>query len=134
MRHPRTDLICSTLTMKIFLLFITGDSAQLMVVTMLQNNVLQLRIFALSNSVIVLLLSVAVSMEINRSHYFQSDRCICKGIYLGERELFPNLKTKRNDKCETDNNTVTEWYSVAEYFNHKTQCLWPFPFKGISFM
>lgn len=102
-------------------------------VTMLKKSVSSCK-RALSNSIIVLIVAVAASMEINRSHYFQSDRCICKGIYLGERELFPNLKTKRNDKCETDNNTVTEWYSVAEYFNHKTQCLWPFPFKGISFM
>ena len=29
--------------------------------------------FALSNSVIVLFVSVVVSMEINRRHYFQSD-------------------------------------------------------------
>jgi len=31
------------------------------------------REFALSNSVIVLLISVVVSMEINSRHYFQSD-------------------------------------------------------------
>ena len=34
------------------------------------------REFALSNCVIVLFVSVVVSMEINRGHYFQSDLCI----------------------------------------------------------
>ena len=39
-------------------------------------KVLCSREFALSNSVMVLFVSVVVSTEINRRHYFQSDRCI----------------------------------------------------------
>ena len=47
---------------------------QLMAVTMLKNNVLFE--FALSTSVIVFFLSVVVSMEISRRHYFWNNLCI----------------------------------------------------------
>ena len=47
-------------------LFISGEIAQLIVVTMLNNSVADN--FALSNSVIVLFVSVVVSMEINKRH------------------------------------------------------------------
>jgi len=63
-------------------LFITGENAQLMVVTMLKKCV-----FLLYQIVfIVLFLSVAVSMEISRRHYFQTNLCIfplrCSNLYL----------------------------------------------------
>ena len=54
-----------------WLLFIAGEIASLMVVTILRNSV-ELREFALSNSVIVLFVSVVVSREINRKCFFQS--------------------------------------------------------------
>ena len=43
----------------------------LMMVTMIQNSVLQLGIYSIS--LIVLFVSVTASMEINRRHYFQSN-------------------------------------------------------------
>ena len=54
------------------LLFTTGENAYLMVMAMLKNSLLSQE-FALSNTVIVLFVSVAVSMEIDRRHYFWSD-------------------------------------------------------------
>jgi len=50
---------------------ITDEKTQLIGMTTLKNSILQLRI-STSNSVIVLFLSVVVSREINRRHYFQS--------------------------------------------------------------
>ena len=55
-------------------LFNSGEIAQLIVVTMLNNSVADN--FALSNSVIVLFVSVVVSMEVNRMHYFQNNLCM----------------------------------------------------------
>ena len=62
-----------------WLLFIASENAELMVVIILKNSVLQLRI--LSNSVTIYLLLytyvlyifIVISTEINRSGYFQSD-------------------------------------------------------------
>ena len=53
------------------LLFIAGKNTELMVVTVLKNSILELRT-AQSNSVIVLLVVVVVSMEINRRRHFWS--------------------------------------------------------------
>ena len=59
-RHSRSPPVLQIFTsMALRLLFITGENAWLMVLTMLKN------------SVIVLL--VVVSMEIIRRHYFQND-------------------------------------------------------------
>jgi len=57
------------------LLFINGEKAELMLVNMLKIKVVCGWEFALSNSVIVLFVSVGISMEIKRRHYFQSDLC-----------------------------------------------------------
>lgn len=54
------------------LLFIAGENAHLMVVTIEKKMFCNLE-FALSNSVIVLF--VLVSMEIIRRHYFWSNLC-----------------------------------------------------------
>ena len=54
-----------------YLLFIAGKNAQLMVVTVLKKNVCSWE-FVLQNSVTVLFVSVVVSMEIKQTHYFQS--------------------------------------------------------------
>jgi len=54
-----------------YLLFIVGKNAQLMVVTVLKKNVCSWE-FVLQNSVTVLFVSVVVSMEIKQTHYFQS--------------------------------------------------------------
>ena len=51
------------------LLYITGENAELKVVTV--EKVFYSREFPLSNTVIVLFVTVVVSMEINRRHYFQ---------------------------------------------------------------
>jgi len=53
------------------LLFITGENAQLMVTAMLKNSVYSWK-FVTSYSITVLFVSVVVSMEIHRRHYFWS--------------------------------------------------------------
>jgi len=51
------------------LLFMAGENAQLIVVTIAFSS----SEFALSNNVIVLFVAIVVSVEINRRHYSQSD-------------------------------------------------------------
>jgi len=57
------------------LLFIVVENAELIVVTMLKNCVLLLR---LSDCITALFVSVVVSMETNKMHYFQAGLCISK--------------------------------------------------------
>jgi len=72
------------------LLFIAGENAQPVMVTMLIKPC-SLE-FALSNSVTVLFISVVVSMEINRRHYCWSN--LYQPLYVSEKSMF--FTRKRN--------------------------------------
>ena len=63
------------------LLFIVVENAELIVVTMLKNCVLLLR---LSDCITALFVSVVVSMETNKMHYFQAGLCISKSQAAGD--------------------------------------------------
>jgi len=77
-------------------MFITGENAQLMVVTMLKNSSGAENL--LSNSVIVLFLSVVVFMEINRRHYFQ---CNLYNIGHFSHTKTPAMHSSTETKCST---------------------------------
>ena len=64
------------------LLFIAGKNAQLMVVVMLKNSVLQLRMCFIESYYCAVCICCSFYGEKNRSHYFQNDLCIYLFIWL----------------------------------------------------
>ena len=67
-----------------------GCSKSVLQLTLVQNSVLQLE-FGLTRNGIVLFVSVVVSMEINRMHYFWSDLHMYRDHIHTYQELFLNL-------------------------------------------